>query len=51
MFHIGKFYIGKRNSHTDCFKWFYHPMLRINEKQVYHFFVWFGWHLYICLYR
>ena len=30
-------------------KWFYHPMLKSNEEQFFVFFVWIGWHFYVCL--
>ena len=42
--------IGKRVYGTDQFRWFYHPMLPQNEKEFFHFFVWFGKNCYICYY-
>ena len=48
---IGPIQIGLRAYGTDDFKWFYHPLLRENEKQWYHFFVWFGHNIYICWHK
>lgn len=45
---IGKFEIGIRKS-CRKFKWFYHPMLPYNEKRFFVFYVWIGWHFYMCV--
>ena len=45
---IGRFEFGIRKYARE-FKWFYHPLLKTNEKQFFVFFVWIGWHFYVCL--
>lgn len=49
MIHIGRFYMGRRCAGTRQFKWFYHPLLKVNEEANFKFFVWIGWHLYACM--
>ena len=46
---IGKFSIGKRTWGSNDFKWFYHPLNAENERKHFYFFVWVGYHWYICL--
>lgn len=43
--------IGKRACGTDRFRWFYHPLLPQNEKEFFHFFVWFGKNWYVCWHK
>ena len=45
---IGRFGFGIRKYARE-FKWFYHPLLKSNEEQFFVFFVWIGWHFYVCL--
>ena len=45
---IGRFGFGIRKYAREL-KWFYHPMLKENEEQFFVFFVWIGWHFYVCL--
>lgn len=45
---IGKFEAGIREYGRNKFHWFYHPLLEENEYSYFEFFVWFGWHLYLC---
>lgn len=45
---IGKIEIGIRKS-CGKFEWFYHPLLPYNEKRYFVYYVWIGWHLYLCI--
>lgn len=49
MIRLGRFCMGRRLAGTQDFKWFYHPLLKMNEEAHFKFFVWIGWHFYACL--
>lgn len=48
---IGRFHAGIRMHGRDKFRWFYHPLLWEHENEWFHFFVWIGYHFYMCLER
>ena len=49
MIKIGRFCLGIRAYGREKFRWFYHPLLKCNEKANFKFFVWIGWHFYACM--
>lgn len=49
MIKIGRFCLGIRAYGRKKFRWFYHPLLKCNEKANFKFFVWIGWHFYACM--